>query len=740
MPRARQTCTECSMRRQKCDRKQPCGRCVKRGAAASCTREWPGDYDPTVHRIYPGPTTSNSLSSTEESGALSSPAAKSPSVLTQRLLRRMSGRLLERQHPPTNANGPAHDTVDDAEPTERPGHTTCPRVLSLCDPPTPETGEVEDAATVLEFLAWGRSKVSDYVPKASELLWETPNPARVPENAPTWTAANNFGCGQAAPLAFLRLLLPNSKQIMQLADYYERALLWYQGSYHGPTFRMELENALRTDDKTLRIEALDLQWVALLFAIMAGSIMCTSEQTASSWGFKKLERSTLSKQWYKATVLCLHLAEYMSHHHVYSVEAILVLSMSAHTLGFSNEQSVLLGAALRIAQILGFHRLAAVDSDSIPPSSTDLDCPGVRALVSRETGRRLWSQLCVHDWFSIPFAETYSINQMHFTTVKPINRNQQMAPVPDSEPTYLSFSNYVYDIACLMPQLQDALATSNTPFTKYEQVLSYDAKMRSLATDSIPLFFSPHETIQPSWPHFIPRARRSLNVCFAHKIMMMHRAFLGKSFTNPAFGFTRRTCIAAAKTILKELRQVGEEEPFFWIDQACMVAAGITLALDLLHREPDEMEFEAHRMSVELAIEMLRKFDASMIAIRGVKLLSALLAERASLTAEQNLSEPLSGQRGKRTPPEKNGDAMEKRRRVDVPSLARSVYGDTLNENTQWAYQGPNRVDVEDTTPASPADKHSPDLRYEAFAELFPPHTGFGNAFLFEDLLNFGLI
>jgi hypothetical protein len=42
------------MRRQKCDRQSPCGRCLKRGNPELCTTDWgPGGYDAKKHRVYP---------------------------------------------------------------------------------------------------------------------------------------------------------------------------------------------------------------------------------------------------------------------------------------------------------------------------------------------------------------------------------------------------------------------------------------------------------------------------------------------------------------------------------------------------------------------------------------------------------------------------------------------------------------------------------------------------------------
>lgn len=53
IPKARQTCTRCFLRRQECDRHQPCRRCVAADLASSCTRTCGGQYDPSVHRHYP---------------------------------------------------------------------------------------------------------------------------------------------------------------------------------------------------------------------------------------------------------------------------------------------------------------------------------------------------------------------------------------------------------------------------------------------------------------------------------------------------------------------------------------------------------------------------------------------------------------------------------------------------------------------------------------------------------------
>ena len=239
--------------------------------------------------------------------------------------------------------------------------------------------------------------------------------------------------------------------------------------------------------------------------------------------------------------------------------------MTAHPLGYSEELTVQLGTALKIAQSLRLNRLdSKTGSEVVDDTSSEKQR---KSILQREIGRRLWSQLCVQDWFSLPSGGSL-IRPSDFTTVKPCNRDHvTMAHIDETFPTYVSYGNYLNDIAKLMAEHHIAMADASTPYIRYEKVLLFDKKMRKLAKE-IPGYFSVTTPLHPSWPVFIPWARRSLTICFAHKIIMIHRAFISSSFTNPSFQMTRNTCIAAAKTILKEAKQEQDEDgPVIWIDQ-----------------------------------------------------------------------------------------------------------------------------------------------------------------------------
>jgi hypothetical protein len=533
MPKARQTCTQCSIRRQKCDRNAPCGRCESRGVAHLCTRDWPTPDSSRAHRrtsqqpLPFSPFRDHSLTTPNSENDRGSRSAQSLLLSQRRQSQEVNSVCPEDQ---VGADGAAQEEDGQV------GHMS----TSAADVEEPDNG--------YRLLSQSLGASGDGATIVSPL----PLPPGFPNT-------------QRDSVALLQLQLPDVVQIWHLVDYHERSLLWYHGCYHGPTFRAELRYALEHYDDSLVLDELNLQWVALLFSIMAGSMACAGGGSLQSWGFHQAETARLSKQWYEATLTCLQLAGYTRNHEILAVHAITTLSMSAHPLGFSEELTVLLGTALKIAQSLGLNRLdRKLASETIDESSTDQHR---KRVLRREIGRRLWSQLCVQDWFSLPCGGS-SISLNDFTTVKPMNRDHiTMARIDITFPTYVSYGNYLNDIAKLMAEHHVAMAQSSTPFTRYEQVLIYDNKMRKLAKE-IPEYFNVTTPVDPSWPAFISWARRSLTICFAHKIIMIHRRFISISFESSAFQATRDTCIAAAKTILKEAKQEQDDDvPIIWIDQ-----------------------------------------------------------------------------------------------------------------------------------------------------------------------------
>ncbi|KAH7109110.1 c6 zinc finger domain-containing protein [Dendryphion nanum] len=606
--RTRLACASCTRRKVKCSKTIPCTNCVRRGEQSTCGLSC-DDVASPVH-----------------STSLRPPSARPPSSRDQELeyFRRKIAELEKIPSMPVPVdptlqysdreqmhNASARLTVQSPSSPSSPSNIVEETTDASNNQPQVDqaSGEItdvvaQDAASILEFLAWGRRKDPEYHTVVSP-------EAHHHESTATGAASDSFD--ECSSLHVLQLLLPSPRQVWLLIDWHEECLLWYHGSYFAPTFRAQTEFFFSKQSGIIQNPSVNLQWVALLFSVMTASLACAPQSRAQQWGFRDAERETLSKRWFQATITCLNRADYTTNLTIFSCQAIATATISAHMLGYSNSQSIHLAAATRIAQSLALHRLGA-------------DARG--NTVEKEIGRRVWAQLCSQDWFGIPFSESYLINPLYMTSEPPTNcHDHDMVELPTRIPTITSYCRFLHDIAAIMPQLQDGLMSCNTPYTRYEQVLKWDKCLRTLSIQERPIFLT-NSPLDPTWPSWVPWGRRALAISSSHKIIMIHRSFLSDSFTNPAFAFTRRTCLAASKTIIKEYKCVVEEDgPILWIHQAFSVAASIILLLDILHRDPSETECAEHRQLVEDTMKILRTCRNSMIATRGIDLLGALLVE-----------------------------------------------------------------------------------------------------------------
>ncbi|KAF2192226.1 hypothetical protein K469DRAFT_694358 [Zopfia rhizophila CBS 207.26] len=647
MPKPRQTCTRCSMRRQKCDRKNPCSRCVHNKESHLCTRQWPDGYDPNIHRKYP----KKKLIVPQDS------AFSSSTPITD-----LSGPCLHQTSHPTWPDTPIsarelpnHIQSQDPNPTSdlrAAGHqSSYPTNSSSLDAvrPTSQHGP----STSIDFITFGRSDFSDI--SISTLLTNKDPHIRnkVPMNqgldqtqnrrlddTPISTGAFSAPA-RSVEIYHLQSILPAKSQVFLMVDYHERFMLyWSGGIYHAPSFRRSLHEAYG-QSHTLELQNLDWRWTALLFSILSASIIGSPDSVSVGWGYPGSEKVRLTRQWGHATISCLLLGDFASKYHIYSVQAIINMHTSEHLVGSSKEFVVYQGAALVIAKGLGLHRLGPHPDDGSP---VELPPEQKKAFIQREIGRRVWYALTSQDWLCSSSTGMYNIQKRHFTTIKPGYYDEEtMTPVSDGTPTFAHSANYLNEIAELMIEFHDDILDAPDITSKYSVVLKHDAKIRALCAERIPSCFSPRTLFNPSWPRWVAWSRRLHQVSCAHKIIMYHQSFLGRSFKNQQFTYSRWACATSARTIIELMSQMREEdEPQWWVEQAFVVTAGITLALDLFHRLEKEPEAQEYKMSVDKTIELLQLWPNSSLAAHGIRLLTSLLHERSKRIETTRLNPPPS--------------------------------------------------------------------------------------------------
>lgn len=189
----------------------------------------------------------------------------------------------------------------------------------------------------------------------------------------------------------------------------------------------------------------------------------------------------------------------------------------------------------------------------------------------------------------------------------------------------------------------------------------------------------------------------------------------------------------------------------------------------MFHRKEFETEFAEHRHCVEKALHLLRRYDDSTSALRGVRLLSSLLTE-VMFKQKPSMDRYNANQHSRShdcdgDPPTwpENRHRIETLLAVDEPnstadgplpnaSTAVSERGDS-HANTIAEITPVGSVGIDDNILRSTSDfdpmnaygslskpNHSvlvSDLSWtDLFAEYFPTQSGFENAFLMENLFS----
>ena len=203
-----------------------------------------------------------------------------------------------------------------------------------------------------------------------------------------------------------------------------------------------------------------------------------------------------------------------------------------------------------------------------------------------------------------------------------------------------------------------------------------------------------------------------------------------------------------------------------------MVAAGITLCLDVLHRKETDPEFAEHRQLVDKAIFLLSTYDGSALALRGIRLLSTLLTEaKNKLQRPQHRTDCANTTTNSSHLDDLGSPAWHKKRRtVDGMLGSKGPCGGDATSNPTGSTIAPepgggydsNATGAPGTEASDAVDEPSrpanddyfsfsnannsrtvndngfmPEVSWtELFSDYFPAQSGFENSILIEDLFN----
>jgi len=466
--------------------------------------------------------------------------------------------------------------------------------------------------TAIEHLAWGRNSAGCFPHRRCTCQYRRDSPERL---------SMNGGPFQIQGSALESMVhIPSVSDAQKLVNFHVSHLTWHHNCFHGPTFLEQCELFWRTGkcDHPL--------WMALYFAVLS----CTVNSIQNSGKLRALVDvdAYLAMQptqlLLSAMIQTLYSSHFLNDLSIYSVQAIVISTEVAHNLALSQLNATLFNAAVRIAQCLGIHKIKD-HTASLTHTKDEWE-----ERVEREVGKRVWCQMIIQDHFAIPFTDTYSISPMHYSTGRPMNADEHnLVESPIETPTISTYVRVLVELAALMPGLADGLG----PLTKrkprreqYEHILRVDRKMRAIV-NNIPSFMLRSDKVKEAQIPWLGIARRSLAITAAEKIIMIHRPFLFRSFHDTTYSHSRRTCVAAAMTILREHEAIVEEDDLsIWTHTAFAITAAVILCFEgnALVKDPNNAKVDIYREVVSAARNRLASRDCDVLAQRGVALIDAI--------------------------------------------------------------------------------------------------------------------
>ncbi|GAA5835326.1 hypothetical protein JCM5353_006735 [Sporobolomyces roseus] len=514
-------------------------------------------------------------------------------------------------------------------------------------------GEVE-AAVTLEYLALGRDRKEDHFHRAElrrpEEDDESTSPAQVPNNsvpdsisAPQGESTTRVGASGASTFFDGRQthkdiaeILPSPTLSEFIINYSLDQVCWQHGAVHAGQFKAEHLEFLSWGEK--RSELVNQSFLALYFALCCIGVKHMSEQEALDGGISADDRKRLPRLYFDAAIAALHRANFLSKHSIYTIQTIVIVVVTCQDVGGSDLIATLLACGIRIAQHLNIHRFGSDAewesrrrANGVDPKSQE----GIKGLIQRELRKRLWYALTIEDWLSIPFRRACSISPTHFTTPLPLNCHDSdlsdgnMIQRPHEEPTTVTKILFTYQVAaCIRRFFEDVNCSTSRGGPSYELCLDVDRQIRAIINDG-PAFLKVDHAGSEEW---VKNLRHYYIISVSHKLLICHRVFLGRSFRDPRYAYSRRSAIEAARSVIQEIARGGHPHyQQLWTLPFHTIAASTTIILDIFQSSSVDPDTPNKRQEVQVALEELRKLsnEGSSIASRGVQLLSTLLAEEA---------------------------------------------------------------------------------------------------------------
>ncbi|GES60016.1 transcription factor, fungi [Aspergillus terreus] len=339
-------------------------------------------------------------------------------------------------------------------------------------------------------------------------------------------------------------LLPRSKiTVDRLIERFLTEVNWAVDTVHAETFRAQFAEFWGRKFGFDEIAGVDLRWLALLFIILAFSVLLERPATPSPEKRRESEEASLRFYWAARRAIVISPS-----FHGESLDLVRAGLMVTRYLLYTRqvaESWLTISFAMRMAQAQGMH----VDGEKwgLSPKAT-------------ETRRRLWANLYMLDkTIALALGRPYAISDHMCLIQAPENiwldnvPDEQSAMVtsnPLSDPTPSAITLIGHGLAKIAGEIQDRCFGLYP--AAYDVVVEMDEKLVAWK-EQLPAYFAldSADTSLDSSRAFLPWHRLSLHSAFHFARITLHRPYLLRESITNRFRLSHEACISSASSDLK---------------------------------------------------------------------------------------------------------------------------------------------------------------------------------------------
>ncbi|KAI2677804.1 transcriptional regulator family: Fungal Specific TF [Penicillium roqueforti] len=339
-------------------------------------------------------------------------------------------------------------------------------------------------------------------------------------------------------------LLPRNKvTVDRLIEKFLTEINWVIDTVHPETFRSQFAEFWGQKFGFDEIAGVDLRWLALLFIILAFSVLLDNPTTSSPEKRKECEEASLRFYWAARRAIVISPS-----FHGESLDLVRAGLMVTRYLLYTRqvaESWLTISFAMRMAQAQGMH----IDGEKWGLSRK-----------ATETRRRLWSNLYLLDkTIALALGRPYAISD-HMCLIKaPDNiwldgmsdeESSLATPRPLSYPTMSTVTLLGSGLGKIAGEIQDRCFGLYS--ASYDTVIEMDNKLVAWK-EQLPSYFAvedPELSLDESHT-FLPWHRLYLHSAFHFARITLHRPYLLRESMTNRFSLSHEACISSASSDLK---------------------------------------------------------------------------------------------------------------------------------------------------------------------------------------------